>query len=194
MQVSCNYKYLITGFILMMLAISSPANAQTLVIVRHAEKLEPWPAADRMQPLSQDGLIRAEQIRDMLSDIEFKAVFTSNTTRAISTALPTALAHQIKPVAHPACESSDSLSVFMDHINSQFDVADFILVVSHSNIIPQWLSVFGLDAMQMADMGISYDSRYGGYLVDGYDGLWIAALPRDPQSKPMVRYAKMTSY
>lgn len=193
MQVSCNYKFLVAALLMLCLATSA-ANAQTLVIVRHAEKMEPWPAADRMQPLSLEGMQRAEQMREVLADIEFKAVYTSNTTRTISTGLPLALTHQLKPTVHAACESSDSLSVFLDLVRVTYEASDFILVVSHSNIIPQWLAAFGIDSMQMTDMGISYDSRYKGYLVDGYDGLWLAALPSDPESKPMVRYAKMTAY
>ncbi len=194
MQVSCNYKYMFAGFVGMFFFATSFANAQTLVIVRHAEKLEPWPAADQMQPLSPEGLQRAEHLRDVLSDIEFKAVFTSNTTRTIATGLPIALAHQLKPIAHPACEKSDSLSVFLHMVMDQYEASDFILVVSHSNIIPQWLAAFGIDSMQLTDMGITFDSRYNGYLVDGYDGLWLTALPNDPDMKPMVRYAKMTAY
>lgn len=194
MQVSCNYKYLFSVFAAIILLSAPIVNAQTLVMVRHAEKLEPWPAADQMQPLSLEGSQRAQHLRDVLSDLEIKAVFTSNTTRTIATGLPTAVAHQLDPIVHPACGASDSLAIFLDFVMQQFDASDFILVVSHSNIIPKWLLEFGIDPIQMTDMGISYDNRYNGYLVDGYDGLWLAALPHDPKGKPMVRYAKMTAY
>ncbi len=194
MQVSCNYKLLFSSLAAIIILSAPIVNAQTLVIVRHAEKLEPWPASDQMQPLSFEGLQRAQHLRNVLSDIDFKAVFTSNTTRSIATALPIALAHELKPTIHPACETSDSLSVFLELMKDQYEASDFILVVSHSNIIPKWLTAFGIDSMHMTDMGITFDRRYNGYLVEGYDGLWLAALPSNPYSKPMVRYAKMTAY
>jgi len=53
--------------------------------------------------------------------------------------------------------------------------------------------VFGIDSMHVTEMGISYDNRYLGFLVDGYDGLWLVPLPTDLQSKPMVRYAKLAA-
>ncbi len=191
MQVSCRK-------ILQILAVSiaatlwvAPIQAQTLVIVRHAEKFEPWPAEDRLQPLSAEGLRRAERLRDMVRKLDVKGVYTSNTTRALTTAIPAAIEKQLKPVPHPACEKTDSLDAFMSLVREQYDTADFILVVSHSNIIPEWLSRFRIDAATLTEMGISFNARYNGYLVDGYDGVWIVRLPIDADGAPHVRYATM---
>lgn len=191
MQVSCNKLLHILMLLAWFAAVAMSASAQTLVIVRHAEKFEPWSAEDRLQPLSAEGLARAERLRTLLRDLDIKAVYTSNTTRALTTAIPAATDKRLKPVPHPACEKSDSLSQFIGMVTSTYSESDFILVVSHSNIIPEWLTYFRTDAASLTEMGIAFDSRYKGYLVQGYDGVWIVNLPRDAESRPHVRYAVM---
>lgn len=168
-----------------------PVQAQTLVIVRHAEKMEPWPAEDRLQPLSAEGMRRAEQLRKLVDNLDIKAVYTSNTTRALSTAMPAAMSKGLVPSVHPASEKTDSLDAFMSMVRNTYGSSDFVLVVSHSNIIPEWLTRFRIDASTLTEMGISFNSRYNGYLVDGYDGVWLVSLPIDSQGAPHVRYATM---
>jgi broad specificity phosphatase PhoE len=171
---------------------ASPIAAQTLVIVRHAEKSEPWLAEDRLQPLSREGLDRAERLRTLVRDLDVKAVYTSNTTRTISSAMPAAIEKGLRPIPHPACEKTDSLDAFMAMVRETYQTSDFILVVSHSNIIPEWLTRFRIDAGTLTEMGISFNARYNGYLVDGYDGVWIVSLPIDADGAPHVRYATMS--
>jgi phosphohistidine phosphatase SixA len=192
MQVSCKYVLQILTIVAAIAFSVSPALAQTLVIVRHAEKLEPWPAEDRLQPLSAEGLRRADQLRNLVNDLDIKAIYTSNTTRALSTARPVSIQKNLKPITHAACENSDSLDVFMAMVRDTYTPSDFILVVSHSNIIPEWLTKFRLDASTLTEMGISFNTRYNGYLVDGYDGVWLVSLPIDADGAPHVRYATMS--
>lgn len=191
MQVSCRYvlQFLSISFVLALCA--APIHAQTLMIVRHAEKLEPWPAEDRLQPLSVEGLQRADKLRNLVNDLDIKAIYTSNTTRTLSTARPVAMDKQLKPIPHAACENSESLDAFMAMVRDTYTAADFILVVSHSNIIPEWLTRFRVDASTLTEMGISFNARYNGYLVDGYDGVWLVSLPIDADGAPHVRYATM---
>lgn len=191
MQVSCKSVLQILTFALLLATPALPVQAQTLVIVRHAEKMEPWPAEDRLQPLSMEGMRRAEQLRNLVANLNIKAIYTSNTTRALSTAMPAALSKGLVPSVHPACQTSDSLDSFMSMIRDTYTPSDFILAVSHSNIIPEWLTRFRIDASTLTEMGISFNSRYNGYLVDGYDGVWLVSLPIDTQGAPHVRYATM---
>lgn len=177
---------------LLCLSVTS-LSAQTLLMVRHGEKSEPWLAEDRLQPLNEDGVRRAARLKDLVMSLDVKAIYTSNTTRTVSTAMPSALALSLRPMVHIACENADSLDSFLAMVRETYQPSDFILVVSHSNIIPQWLSKFRVDASTMTEMGISYDNRYKGYLVDGYDGVWLVNLPFDAGS-PHVRYAKMDVY
>ncbi len=192
MQVSCRK---VLQFLTLWAIIAiwvAPVASQTLVIVRHAEKSEPWPAEDRLQPLSIEGLQRAERLRNLVKDLDVKAVFTSNTTRALSTAMPAAIGKGLKPVPHAACEKTDSLDGFLTMVRDTYATSDFILVVSHSNIIPEWLTRFRIDAGTLTEMGISFNARYNGYLVDGYDGVWIVSLPIDADGAPHVRFATMS--
>lgn len=183
MQVSCKWT-----LALLLLFTTSIVQAQTLVMVRHAEKWEPWPAEDRLQPLSADGIRRAERLADLFVETRFKAVFASNTTRAISTALPSAGEHGLPVRLLAAAADADSLDAFMRLVESEFDPSDTVLIVSHSNIIPKWLRAFGVNASTITEMGISYDNRYGGYLVDGYNGMWVVNLSQTG-GPPYVRFA-----
>ena len=191
MQVSCKSVLQIFTIALLTAATAMPAQAQTLVIVRHAEKMEPWPAEDRLQPLSAEGMRRAEQLRNLVANLDIKAIYTSNTTRALSTAMPAAVSKGLVPNVHPASEKTDSLDAFISMVRNTYSSSDFVLVVSHSNIIPEWLTRFRIDASTLTEMGISFNSRYNGYLVDGYDGVWLVSLPIDTQGAPHVRYATM---
>jgi len=192
MQVSCKYVLQILTVVALVTITASTAQAQTLVIVRHAEKFEPWSAEDRLQPLSAEGLDRAQRLQGLVKSLDIKAIYTSNTTRTLSTAMPTAIDKNVVPVPHLACENVDSLSGFMEMVRATYQSSDFILVVSHSNIIPEWLTKFRVDASTLTEMGISYDAGYNGYLVDGYSGVWIVSLSIDAQSAPHVRYATMS--
>lgn len=192
MQVSCRYVFHLLSLALVVAVAVAPVKAQTLVIVRHAEKFEPWMAEDRLQPLSVEGLRRAEQLSTLVKDLDIKAIYTSNTTRALSTAMPASWLKSLKPVIHAACENTDSLDVFMAMVRETYTASDFILVVSHSNIIPEWLTRFRIDASALTEMGISYNARYKGYLVDGHDGVWLVSLPIDTDGAPHVRYATMS--
>lgn len=183
MQVSCKWI-----FILMLVFTPALLSAQTLVLVRHAEKWEPWPAEDRLQPLSPEGMRRAGNMTHLFVETRFKAVFASNTTRAISTALPSAIEHGQPVRLSAAAENADSLDAFMRLVETEFDPSDTILIVSHSNIIPKWLRAFGVSASTITEMGISYDTRYGGYLVDGYNGMWVVNLSQTG-GPPYVRFA-----
>jgi len=192
MQVSCRTVLQFLTLFTIAWLWASPIAAQTLVIVRHAEKSEPWLAEDRLQPLSREGLDRAERLRTLVRDLDVKAVYTSNTTRTISSAMPAAIEKGLRPIPHPACEKTDSLDAFMAMVRETYQTSDFILVVSHSNIIPEWLTRFRIDAGTLTEMGISFNARYNGYLVDGYDGVWIVSLPIDADGAPHVRYATMS--
>lgn len=187
MQVSCIW--LMVAFLLVPLI----GSGQSLVIVRHAEKLEPWPYEDRLQPLSLEGTERAKTLDALFVETRFAAIYASNTTRAIATAHPASVSHGVEIRIHPAPSNADSLDAFLREIETGFDASDAILVVSHSNVIPKWLSAFGVDASALTEMGISFDARHNGYLVQGYDGMWVVSLTR-AGGPPYVRFARMAAY
>lgn len=79
---------------LLLLLLAAPAaGLDTIWLVRHAEKMEPWPAdrdLDVLQPLSREGTARAEALADRLKDAGIAAIYTSRTARTIATAEPLA--------------------------------------------------------------------------------------------------------
>jgi broad specificity phosphatase PhoE len=72
------------------LALAAPVAAlDTLYLVRHAEKAEPWPAdLDAFRPLAPAGEARAEARAIRLKDAGIAAAYTSRTTRTMATAMP----------------------------------------------------------------------------------------------------------
>ena len=79
-------------YLLLIALFSLGACGNTIYIVRHAEK-EPVPAgATQMMasnpPLSESGKIRAYALRDKLRRENIRYIFSTNTTRTLSTAQP----------------------------------------------------------------------------------------------------------
>ena len=118
-----------------------PASAQKEVfVVRHAEKV-----SEQDQRLSESGHARAARLASMLAESGISAIYATDTERARDTAAP--LAGKLKlPIAtyDTGAKMSGSVdarpfvaTLRRDHGN------DIVLVVGHSNTIPDLLQAFG---------------------------------------------------
>jgi broad specificity phosphatase PhoE len=104
-----------------------PLEAATIILVRHAEKAGPTGDV----PLSAQGQERATLLAKMLRDLPLKAIYVTEFQRTQQTAAPTASAHHLTPQIIPAKQ--------MDDLIARLKAAgkdDVILVVSHSNVVP----------------------------------------------------------
>src|SRR6185436_11321449 len=99
----------------LLLLLAAPATAlDTLWLVRHAEKLEPWPSAfDTLQPLSREGAVRAEALADRLKDVGIAAIYTSRTTRTLATGHPLATRNKVPLTADDATTKPSEIPPFL---------------------------------------------------------------------------------
>ena len=140
-------KRLLLATVLSLITAGS-AMAQTVILVRHAEKVDA--SADPV--LSEAGVARAEALSRALADFHPDHVFTSPLQRTRLTAAPTAAYHSVTPEAF-AFEGGTAghVAAIVARIQSYPDDS-VVLVVGHSNTIPLIARALGYaEAADMAD-------------------------------------------
>jgi len=126
----------------------------TVFLIRHAER-EQEPRQD--PPLSKDGVARSQALARLLSNADIKAILTSQYTRTKQTAEPlaaklgltvTPFTLKIKP-SNPrqiAAESTaEATKKILEHSGES------VLVVGHSNSIPDVIKMLGGDVVPTID-------------------------------------------
>jgi broad specificity phosphatase PhoE len=114
------------------LLTAGSAMAQTVILVRHAEKVD----ASSDPLLSEAGQRRAMDLAVALSDADLTHVFTSPLQRTVLTARPAAEAHAINPetISFEGGTEAHILRI-AERIRALPDDA-VVLVVGHSNTVP----------------------------------------------------------
>jgi phosphohistidine phosphatase SixA len=147
----------------LLVLVAAPAWAQTTVfIVRHAERADhvAGAAAETDPALSDAGRARAESLAAMLKDAGVRSIFVTQYKRTQQTAAPLARALGITPVE----VGSRELEPLAGRIRA---AAGSVLVVGHSNSVPNLLNTLGFDAViEIAD--------------DEYDNLFVVTLGEKP--------------
>lgn len=134
-------------------AQSTTAPLTTMILVRHAEKAT-TPKSDDPE-LSQLGGQRAEKLAQLLSQIPLVAAYSTPYKRTISTALPAAKAHNLSIQEYAAKPSTAFLDTLI-----QKHVGGTVLVVGHSNTIPQLVNMLvGKEAYKQFD-DADYDNVF----------------------------------
>lgn len=130
------------------LAAALPAMAQTVVIVRHAEKADA--SADPL--LSEAGQARAQALAAELNDSHPSIILTSPLQRTILTAAPTAAYHSVTSEAVPLDGGVQAhLAAILARVEAAPDDAT-ILIVGHSNTVPLIARALGYaDAADMPE-------------------------------------------
>ena len=114
------------------LLTAGSAMAQTVILVRHAEKVD----ASADPALSEAGQRRAMDLAVALSDADLTHVFTSPLQRTVLTARPAAEAHAINPEAISFEGGTEAhIQRVAERIRALPDDA-LVLVVGHSNTVP----------------------------------------------------------
>ena len=137
----------------------------TAYLVRHAEKVT---AGEAMQiadpkdpPLTEAGQARAVQLADLLQDKGIDAVWSSDYRRTRDTALP--LATRLGLVVQLYDPSDPDSLVSALKARPQ----DSVLVVGHSNTIPNLAALLGMSPGEPIDEANEYDRLYRIDLVSG---------------------------
>ena len=150
----------ILPLIAVLLLLSSFVFAQTsepvttVFLVRHAERAEE-PRQD--PPLTEQGVARSQALARLLSTAGIKAIFTSQFSRTKLTAeplaqklsiTPTALSLKVSPT-NPRQIAEESTKETVDKILSH--AGGSVLVVGHSNSIPDVIKMLGADVAPAID-------------------------------------------
>ncbi|MDH5399001.1 MAG: histidine phosphatase family protein [Cyclobacteriaceae bacterium] len=149
-------QYGISGLLFMSCVIGfsqDPGSSVVIYLVRHAEKADD---GTKNPPLNMVGLQRAVRLNEMLRDIEFGAVYSTDFKRTIMTASPVAEQNHLKVKTYDPADYEKFLrDVLRSHQGQN------ILITGHSNTIPQ-----------MANMLLGMN-RVMDFREDEYDSLLI---------------------
>ncbi len=166
------------------LALITVGNIQaldTLYLFRHADKVKFWPkdrALNALRPLSQAGAERADRLVERLADESIVAIYTSVTTRTLATGMPLAEAtgvpiHPDRRTIKPA-----KMGAFFKQLRKKHQGDEAVLIVGHSNTIPELLMALGATESCFAKLGIGIGDADDELLIEGYEGLWRVDLSR----------------
>ena len=134
----------------------------TVFLVRHAEK-EKTPPAD--PPLSEAGLARSKNLARVLQKAGIKAVYTSQFLRTRQTAQPLAEALGITAIqvplrmdpSNPRKVSEESLREAIEKVYEHGGGG--VLIVGHSNTVPEMIRLLGGDQIPFIDESM-YDDLF----------------------------------
>lgn len=171
---------LLRAWALFLVVALPAAGLDTVYLVRHAEKADPWPQdreLDAFWPLSPAGAARAEALAARLEKAGIAAIYTSRTTRTLSTAMPLVARIHVPIAADDASIHPEEMSGFLARLREKHAGEAAVLIVGHSNTIPRLLAFLGAVPECYARLGISSDGK-DGLLIEGYEGLWKVDLRR----------------
>lgn len=142
--------FLRISLIAALLFVTTEASGQkAAILVRHTERLDRSPDS----ALSPVGIERAIVLASRLKDSGISAVYTSDRQRTIKTAEPLAQLLKIKPTVVPANSNEMVTQIRRNNTN------DVVLIVGHSNTIPELIKSFGAtEQVTIADS--DYDSLF----------------------------------
>lgn len=131
----------------MTVMLAAPAAAQTVIVVRHAEKAEP--SADPV--LSDLGEARAAALAETLAGAGVTHVFVTPLQRTALTAGPSAVAAGAEPVAVPLEGGVAGHVARLVGEVRQLSPEAVVLVVGHSNTVPDIARALGADGAAAMD-------------------------------------------
>jgi broad specificity phosphatase PhoE len=171
------------ALLLVSLLLVFPATcAETVILARHAEKAA---APADNPPLTAEGRQRAEALARMLSTSGVTSIYITEYLRTQQTAEPLASLLHLTPQHIDARKTPDLVAA----IRAQKD--GVVLVVGHSNTVPEIIAALGGPAVQIEDG--EYDSLFV-LTISGKDVSLMrlrygaASAPGDPASRgqPML--------
>ncbi len=150
----------VSALLLLLVVFAQAATAQeefkpiTVFLIRHAER-EDEPRQD--PPLKKEGVVRSQELSRLLSNAGIKAIFTSQFTRTKQTAEPLAakLGLTTMPFTlkiNPSNSRQIAAESTTEVTNKILERAgESILVIGHSNSIPDVIKMLGGDVVPTID-------------------------------------------
>ena len=84
------------------------------------------------------------RLKKFMENINVNHIYTSETTRTMQTAFPTAHDKKVRIRTHEAVSDTSQIKLFLNGLNTTYGKDDVILIVSHSNLIPYYLFKYGV--------------------------------------------------
>ena len=131
---------------LLLLALTGAAQAQqAILLVRHAEKATD--ANEASVPLSPAGAARAARLAEVLKSAGVTAVYATDTVRARKTAEPVAKAAglEVRIYAPRDADGKPAPGILVERLRKE-QPKGIVLVVGHSNTVPEILAALGYAA------------------------------------------------
>ncbi|MSO50662.1 MAG: hypothetical protein EXQ49_12330 [Acidobacteria bacterium] len=151
-------RLLILGVVVVAMGIPVFANAQMVIVVRHAERADDGASPGTSMTASPDpelsaaGKARAQKLAAMLGDAGITAIYTTEYKRTKDTAAPLAAKVGVPAEVVLARDAAALIAKIKSHKTGA------VLVVGHSNTVPAIVKALGGSAVTMADD--EYDSMY----------------------------------
>lgn len=165
------------ALLVLVLAAVPAAALDTVYLVRHAERVEEWPRElDAYRPLTPAGAARAESLADRLKDAGIAAVYTSVTTRTMATGMPLAVRTKVPLRADDKTTQPGEMAPFLARLRETHAADRAVLLVGHSNTVPQLLIHLGAKPDCYARLGIQETAD--GPMIEGYEGMWKVDLKK----------------
>ena len=143
----------------------------TVILVRHAEKLDPM---DRDSPLSPAGMERAEALADTLARTGVQVIHATTLQRTQQTVAPLAEREGLRPVLLDPGATEELVRLIRSGNEGQV-----VLVAGHNNTVPTIVR-----ALSGADIGAIPENRY--------DRLFKVTIAGDAATVEELRYGKPT--
>lgn len=133
-------KRCLTGLLALAIVVSAgSANAQTVILVRHAEKVD----ASADPALSEAGVLRALALSQVLADAGVTQVLTTPLIRTRETGRPTAEAAGLALTEVSLDGGGTAHAARVAEVVRMASPQDVILVVGHSNTVPAIAAALG---------------------------------------------------
>jgi 2,3-bisphosphoglycerate-dependent phosphoglycerate mutase len=118
---------------------------QTILLVRHAEKATD--SNEAAVPLSEAGAARAARLAEVLKSAGVTAVYATDTVRARKTAEPLAKAAalEVRIYAPKGSDGKPAPGILVERLKKE-EPKGIVLVVGHSNTVPEILAALGYTA------------------------------------------------
>ncbi|MBI1783032.1 MAG: histidine phosphatase family protein [Sphingobacteriales bacterium] len=139
----------------LLLFISAVASSQTVYIVRHAEKAAQAPNMSSDVPLSEAGVKRAEELKNLLLKKKIVYIFSTDKIRTKSTAKPLSDALGIPVQLY----SNDTMPKFIERVKA---LKANVLIVGHSNTIDDLANALAGEKKVQGDFA---DTDYDNLLI-----------------------------
>jgi phosphohistidine phosphatase SixA len=124
----------------LVLGAAMPAGAQTVILVRHAEKAQ-VPGND--PPLSEAGTARAEALQVALEHANVRHVIVTSRRRTTLTAAAVIAAQHLRPVVIPYGNGDSVQVAAVAAAVRKVPKGDAVLVVGHSDTVPRIIAALG---------------------------------------------------